>query len=332
MRYDRRVDHRLLEVLAKTGFAHSLVDYARHGGRWALDLQFRADPTSSKHKATLYSGLTIALDLQYSTTKEMFKLAAPPTWRSATGIFDDAWSTWQSGTTLGTSWGKVDEYLEAALPRIDKDGRHTRKEGAVQAALSNFGRTDFHVIDRESVVGFPDIATQQNAFRILAKPVLQALEETNGKPWWKPPTKLGNECDTLAVTPDGKLLVIEIKSGDALKGITWAPAQVQHYANVFRAWIDEPNPNSPSPRDILTGMVEQRVTLGLLPTSSRVSFPNKIEVIPVVAVGHGSRQIAWDRLNEVARRIEGIRGGGPAVQLWDVNTIGRKQIHKPGQR
>jgi hypothetical protein len=60
MRYDRRVDPRLLKALGKAGFAHSLVEYARNGGRWALDLQFRADLNSSNHKATLYSGLTIA--------------------------------------------------------------------------------------------------------------------------------------------------------------------------------------------------------------------------------------------------------------------------------
>lgn len=326
MRYDRRVDPRLLQSLAKTGFANSLVDYARYGGRWALDLQFRADPTSSKHKATLYSGLTIALDLQYSMTKDKFKLAAPPTWQSATGMYDEAWSTWQSGSSLDGSWTKVEAYLEAVLPIIDKTGRHTRKEGAVQAALSNFDRTDFHVIDRESVIGFPDIGTQQRAFRTLEKPVLQALKTTNGEPWWTPPTRLGNECDTLAVTPDGKLLAIEIKPGGALRGITWAPAQVQHYANLFQAWIDEPNHKSPSPRDILTGMVEQRVDLGLLPPSSRVSFPDRIEVIPVVAVGPGAKPTAWNRLHEVAQRIEAIGAGGAAVQLWDVSTIGRVQV------
>lgn len=326
MRYDRRVDPRLLKALAEAGFAHSMVQYARQGGRWALDLQFRADPNSSNHKATLYSGLTIALDLQFSTTKDRFKLAAPKTWQNATGLFDSTWSTWQPCTALEVSWPKVEAYLEAALPIIDKTGRHTRKEGAVQAALSNFHRTDFHVIDRESVIGFPDIDTQQKAFRTLEKPVLQSLERTNGKPWWTPPARLGNECDTLAVSPDGKLFAIEIKPGDALKGITWAPAQVQHYANLFQAWIDEPDSGSPSPRDILTGMVEQRVELGLLPPTSRVSFPDRIEVIPVVAVGHGSRQIAWDRLHEVVQRIEAVRRGSPKVQLWDVNTIGRVQV------
>jgi len=326
MRYDRRVDPRLLKVLGKKGFAHSLVEYARKGGRWALDLQFRADLNSSNHKATLYSGLTIALDLQYSATKDMFKLAAPKTWRTETDVFEAVWSTWQPCAALEAAWPQVEAYLEAALPIIDESGRYTRREGAVQAALSSFDRPDFHVIDRESVIGFPDTPTQQKVFRAMEKPVLKALELTNGKPWWKPPTSLGDECDALAVTPDGKLLVIEIKPGDAMKGITWAPAQVQHYANLFRAWIDSPEPGSPAPRDILTGMVEQRVRLGLLPTSSRVSFPDAIEVIPVVAVGPGAKQIAWDRLHEVAQRIDGMRAGGPAVRLWDVNTIGKVQV------
>jgi hypothetical protein len=325
MRYDRRVNTELLKVLAENGFAHSLVEYARHGGRWALDLQFRADPNSSKHKATLYSGLTIALELQYSTTKDRFKLDAPKPWQTRTKKFDLAWSTWQQAAELASVWFKVDAYLETVLPIIDKAGRFTRNEGAVQSALSNFYRTDFHVIDRESVIGFPDIATQQKAFRTLEKPVLDALELTNGKPWWTPPTRLGNECDTLAVTPQGQLLAIEIKPGTALRGITWAPAQVQHYADLFQAWIDEPTSGTASPRDILTGMVEQRVELGLLPASSRVTFPGRIEVIPVVAVGPGAKQTAWDRLHEVAQRVETIRRGSAKIELWEVNTIGRVQ-------
>jgi hypothetical protein len=228
---------------------------------------------------------------------------------------------------LTTSWPTVEAYLEAALPIIDKTGRFTRREGAVQAALSNFDRTEFHVIDRESVIGFPDIVTQQKAFRALEKPALLALEPSNGKPWWTPPKKLGNECDTMAVTPDGKIYAIEIKPGDALKGITWAPAQVQHYVSLFQAWIDEPKPGLPSASDILTGMVEQRVELGLLPPSSRVTFPDRIEVIPVVAVGPGASKTAWARLHEVAHRIEGGNPSGAKVRLWDVNTVGRVQDH-----
>jgi hypothetical protein len=328
MRYDRRVNAGLLTVLAKKGFADSLVEYARQGGRWALDLQFRADPNSSKHKATLYSGLTIALDLQYSTTKNMFRLDAPKKWQNETKKYDSGWSTWQPAAELAAVWPAVEAYLETALPIIDKSGRYTRTEGAVQSALSSFRRTDFHVIDRESVIGFPDIATQQRAFRTLEKPVLQALATTNGQPWWTPPVGLGNECDTLAVSSDGKLFAIEIKPGNALKGITWAPAQVQNYANLFQAWIDEADPGSPTPRDVLTGMVEQRAKLGLLPPRSQVGFPERIEVTPVVAVGPGANQTAWDRLREVAQRIEAMRTSGAALQLWDVNTIGKVQVRQ----
>lgn len=149
-----------------------------------------------------------------------------------------------------------------------------------------------------------------------------------GEKWWTPPARLGDECDALAVTPDGKLLVIEIKPGDSLKGITWAPAQVQHYANLFQAWINEPNPGSPSPKDVLAGMVEQRVEVGLLPSTARVTFTDLIEVVPVVAVGPGAKPIAWNRLREVAERIEAMGKSGSAIQLWDVNTVGRVQVHK----
>lgn len=71
-------------------------------------------------------------------------------------------------------------------------------------------------------------------------------------------------------------------------------------------------------------MVSQRVELGLLPDSSRVIFPARIEVIPVVAVGPGAKQTAWDRLHEVAQRVETIRRGAK-IELWEVNTIGRVQ-------
>ena len=112
------------------------------------------------------------------------------------------------------------------IEKIVRKGTYV-KEGMVQAAIGRFRSTDFTIIDREAIVSFRSQQEKDACKSELAAKWLNALHRTDPPTWWKTkPTKLGDECDVLAVSSRGEVLAIEVKPHTASdRDIAWSVLQ-----------------------------------------------------------------------------------------------------------
>lgn len=313
--YDRRAPEALLEALRPGGFAHSLVEYGR-SGQYALDLQLRGYGPASKrspgHWATLYCGLTKVVDLHYLPSRG-FRLDVHPTWK-AQG-WEPLWSDYSKRGPTERVWKAVEGYLERVIPVV---GSRFLKEGSVQSAVSAFQARDMTVIDREVAISFANQKEKNRVTDELQQELLGDLG-SSGPAWWaRRPKRLGGECDALAVDDSGALLAIEIKPAKAVASIPWAPVQVRHYSNLISLWAMQTH----NAREIIDGMVAQRVDLGLArhrpPSCAR---PEAVR--PVVAIQRGASPTVLQRLREVHARLVETGHDEPPTRLYEVNLVGR---------
>ena len=225
--YDRRAPKPLLDVLAKDGWAHSLVEYGR-AGQYALDLQLRGY-ASGNHWATLYVGLTKAVDLHFLASRG-FRLNAHGTYKTPARGWSPEWEKWHSGDKLASFWPQVEDYLERVIPSV---GARYLKEGAVQSAISGFASQDLVVIDREAAITFSNQREKMAVTQRLLRPLLAAMVGTSDAAWWKStPTSLGGECDALAVRLEPARATPVISGPDG----SWYGARVTRsaYIKAFR--------------------------------------------------------------------------------------------------
>jgi hypothetical protein len=257
--YDRRVPEELLTALEPGGFAHSLVEFGG-SGMWALDLQLRGlGETKKQHRATLYVGTTKVVDLHLKG--QLFALSASPTFACDVNGWAAAWGQWHHDRWFADRWTEVDNYLQMVIEKIVRAGTYV-KEGMVQAAIGRFPSTDFTVIDREAIVSFGSQPEKDACKSELAARWLNALHRTDPPAWWKTkPTKLGDECDVLAVSSTGEVLAIEVKPHTASdKDIAWSVLQAGMYADLFQRWADHAGGKA---HEVLHAMAGQRNRIGL---------------------------------------------------------------------
>jgi hypothetical protein len=284
MVFDRVVSQALLIELGEGGRFHGLLE--RRSSRPEIaDVQLRRDQRGHRSWASLYLGLTSVLDLD--ERHGQFRLRAHPTHKAA-GHFDESWGEWQDPTRLGNLWPEIDAYLERLLEDEGVSARFWQREGTVQTALTSGHSPAFGAVQREAVVSFPS----EDAKRLVVGPIQDRIWEavtTSGRldPWWpgvrdggKRP-ELGDEADLAAVDRSGRLLVIEAKPFDELKGITWAPAQVRLYSELFAALADD----NPAMSDLFNEMVAQRGTLGLMDGAWTFAPASELRIAPVIAIG-----------------------------------------------
>jgi hypothetical protein len=302
-----------MDALKPGGFAHSLVRYTRFG-RWPLDLQFRGFGPQGDHWATLYVGLTKVLDMRHNS--KGFWLNADKAYANKSNGWSETWRKRRPVDVLAADWPDVESYLHAVIPKVA--GRYVRKEGAVQASVSGLENREFVVLDRESVVKFATDPERKRVQTGLAKPVLDALADSDGHRWWTgKPTSLGPECDALAINAAGELLTIELKAASDTAKIAWSPAQARHYARLFQRWAEV----DPQAADVLDEMLEQRIALGLA-GDLRPRLTRPLRVRPIVGIGHGFNPIALERLKIVASRLAVHGLDHPPVEVFDVDLTG----------
>jgi hypothetical protein len=317
LNYDRRVPEEILRALEPGGFAHSLVEFGG-SGMWALDLQLRGLGEAKKqHRATLYVGTTKVIDLRLKG--QLFALSASPTYARVADGWAAAWEQWHNDRWFADQWVKVDNYLQVIIEEIVQAGTYVN-EGMVQAAIGRFPSTDFTVIDREAIVSFGSQPEKDACKSELAARWLDALHRADPPAWWKTkPTKLGDECDVLAVSSRGEVLAIEVKPHRASeKDIAWSVLQAGMYADLFQRWADYAGGKA---HEVLHGMAAQRNRIGLSDRAGiQVAAP--IKVRPVVALDRRATQSAKEKLAVVCSHLTSA-GLATDLDLRQVNLVGR---------
>ncbi len=289
--YDRRVSDAFLRHFDEQddsgGGLSSLVSYAR-SARHPVDVQFRRG--SGVDWATLYVGLTSVLDVRAST-KGLLRLTVHPT-HAANGGFEGAWRTAVEPQVLYDRWPAVEHYLDRVIPLATRS--HGMKEGAVQAALSSFPSPSRIVFDRETTPSFSSTDERAEVLSACQQPIVEALQAAD-LGFAGLPTKLGNECDALAVDDRGRLMAIEVKPLGA-GSVAFVAAQALMYARITKEWVRQVG--DAEAVAVVNGMIDQRARVGLTSSSLRLSSP--IRVIPVVALQRGSSP-------EMVRRMLAVR-------------------------
>lgn len=318
LKYDRTVSQPFLEALAEDGIFHPLIGLARE--KPLLDLQLRGQPGKSD-KATLYYGLTGVLNLFRNGSGE-FHLDAPETHKK-NGGFSEAWAKWQIGEGLVREWRPIASYVRSAVGEVHE--RWTRSEGTVQASLESTRL--INVIDREMVMGFEDIAARRAAMDEVSGPYLRAMKDLGDRPdWWREPSSFGKELDLLCLDHEGRVLLVELKPGLEMKGITWAPAQVGVYADLFERWAAQSEVNA---GDVLQGMLVQRQALGLSEKGWNPKIPLKI--VPVIGIGGEVAPKSKQRLMKVQETLIDAGCGRNDLEVWEFGVATRRDWRSFGE-
>lgn len=299
--YDRTASQALLDALKPKGVFPYLAEIAHT--QHLADLQLRGYPGKKRCWATLYVGLTKVLDVFEKRGEFWLKGKAHPLW-------DTEWEIRQPADHWHTLVEPIRQYLDATIGGVAKQFTN---EGAVQAMLCTRASALFSVIDREAVIGFSNTAERISTYERLQKPLHDACVLEPAPKWFKP-KKFGGELDLLAVDPQGRLLVIEIKPGSSTSGITWAPLQAMFYAELFRAWSAEAGEASHAN---LQSMLKQRVTLGLTQDPVR-SLRYPLEIVPVIAIGGEPSNAALARLWVVRDALLASHADWSNLEVWRV--------------
>ena len=314
IRYDRRVSEEFIQHFAPDGLLSSLPRYAK-SGLFPIDFRLRKDVKSGAEHATLYVGLTSVLDVHHTKSGKL-KLKAHTTHQKK-GAFDPSWSAPMTVEQLAAVWPDVELYLDRIIPLAAES--HGKKEGAVQAAVSSFHSGDRVILDREVTPSFKDKAFKADFMAACQQPILAALKNAN-LGFGTTPTKLGNECDALAVDARGRVLAVEVKPL-GVGSIAWVVAQATMYARILQGWLDAEADAGEQPGDVLSGMLEQRNAIRLAPR-----FPFQIDasakVVPVVALQRGASPEMIRRMCAVRDVLKGIDTGVAEAEIYEINLVG----------
>jgi hypothetical protein len=321
--YDRMIPEEFRAELRPGGRFERLVRFAR--GRHLADVQLRA--TGGLSWATIYCGLTNVLHLEYRK-KRGYRLRADQRYMAANqagppeGILP--WATWSTAVELMAGWPAIEAYMTRQFNGV---APRWTNEGAVQAMLCANGGESYQVIDREAVFGFRDTGERERVHEELREPLLEALQVRTPEAWWRRPASLGGELDILAVDARGRLLVVEVKPGDSLAGITWAPLQVSFYARLFQHWSEAVGEESAV---ILNRMLGQRIAIGL-EKESTVSLSYPLDIVPVIVIGDPVvHPQALARLHAVQAQLLKARQGDDNLEVWLVGPNMAIKHHRVG--
>lgn len=315
IRYDRRVSDQFLQHFTPDGLLSSLPAYAK-SGLFPIDLRFRRDAKSGAEHASLYIGLTSVLDVHHARSGT-FRLKVHPT-HQKNGKFDAAWAKPMTPEELAAVWPTVELYLDRIIPIAAKS--HGGKEGAVQAAVASYRTGERVILDREVTPSFRDTATKLEFMNACQQPILAALEKAD-LGLGAVPTKLGNECDALAVDSAGRILAVEIKP-IGVGSIAWVVAQATMYARILQRWVDAEAPDGQRPADVLAEMLAQRQAVRLAP-AAEVRLDDEGRVVPVVALQRGASPEMIRRMCAVRDALAKVDLGVGEVEIYEVNLLGQ---------
>ena len=245
--YNRVPSALLQELLSPGGFLSPLVGLAaREVDGYRHDVHFRVHD-----EVHVYRGLTRLFATRLVSGSEL-NLTAHPSYQ-AQPCAENFLRRWDTGET-GFS-GELDHYVNG----IRVSSSFLSAEGAVQDQWSrvNFPWTPF---DREGVLGGSHRSGRDFSQVKAAQAELNDLATDQG---WPAPSATGTAVDQLAVDPEGKLVLLELK--DAVKSsseVYYSPFQLLQYV---WEWDDALE----AIRGNLQAVIDARVKVGLSPVGLR---------------------------------------------------------------
>jgi len=141
-----------------------------------------------------------------------------------------------------------------------------------------------------------------------------ALEAHGGASGWAPlpKTKVGAELDQLAVDPEGRLVLIELKDAAASPAsVFYSPLQLLQYVHEWAAAYDAVRP-------CLDALREARIAVGLSPPSMPPLTPG---LRPVIGFGEDKRSTEVRARFEVVLDIVNrhLPSGALPIEVWAVS-------------
>ncbi len=327
--FDRVVSDALLTELREGGRFHDLL-LRRKSRPDVADIELRREQRGKRSWVSLYVGLTSVLDLDELGGR--FRLRAHATHKKA-GTFLADWGVWQEADSLASQWTEVAAYLDRLLADEGVSSRWWRREGIVQASLTSNQSSAYGAVQRDAVVSFPSTSIELSVTSPIRERIWKSMELAGRTdPWW-PGVRdrgrrpiLGTEADLVAVDAKGRLLVIEAKPAEELKGITWAPAQVRLYAEVFGALVED----NPATSDLLNTMVSQRASLSLLDPTWEFGPTWDLRVVPVVAIGGWPLSpVALDRVSAIVSALDAWPPSSDRLdplEIWFLDQKGQPDV------
>ena len=308
--YDRAPSRELQEHLSPGGFLAPLLALSkRKVARCRLDVHLRRCD-----KVIVYCGLTKLVDVCLKNGMADVTAQRTYTTQPCVGDLFREWNTRESG---------FEETLSDYLDNVVVAEAQTGREGSIQARWSRITEP-WIPFDRDAVLAY-DSETEkakamefkevEEAYVQLGAIVSSRRKLPSRKDHWAklPQKKKSNELDQIAVDPQGRLVIVELKDASA-SDIYYAPLQLLQYAWEWHNALG-------TVRGSLQSLIDARVALGLTPANvPRITGGIR------VAIGFGGD----DRSEEVRHRYERVLAvvnahlpsRVPPIETWNLWVAG----------
>jgi hypothetical protein len=268
--------------------------------QFALDLQLRPGDVLQ-----LYHGTMSPLRIRY--VRGTLQTIPNPAFTQLQG-FGDLQRVWAVPDSIERMFEAIAVFLSAVVCGAPPDYYANGREGFWQNRLSlTFGADwqpgfDWLLFDREAVLCYANDTERAAFLGPISGPYLdirRKLRERDSTRWGQVEAadSLGNEVDFLGLGPAGELLCIEVKHSSSTSGVYWGPLQTLAYKDQFVAAL-------PTITEDLNRLIQQKITLGLLPESSSRRLANERRpVVGILAVVEpNDRSGCWQRIAEMFQR------------------------------
>ena len=297
-KFERVPSDELMRLLCPGGFLEPLVSLAeRCVSRSRLDVHLRAND-----EVQVYCGLSRILNVRRNKNGTV-RFSAHPAYRKqdCANALIRRWHTDEKG-----AFRRV---LDAYIDGVEVAKRNTAGEGDVQSMWSH-APVPWVPFDREAVLDYrpADASGTARAFEQVERARAELKDIARCQGWAMPPDSC-REIDHLAVDPEGRLVLAELK--DATRGsssVYYTPFQLLQYVWEWHSALE-------SVRSGLQDLINARVALGLTlgPVPQLTGG-----VRPVVCLGRDGRsdevRDRYDRVLEVANRH--LPPSVTAIETW----------------
>lgn len=207
-------------------------------------------------------------------------------------------------------------HLSELLTRIGKSSKFyqyymkpdgTPFEGYYQNLISRrfslFCKPDdpFVIIDKEFELGYKSKEIKKKYMAGITNKYDKIIKELNGRKGFpKSIEQPGTECDFVALTPQGDVILLELKRHEDTQKIYLSPIQAGKYYDLTRQYMDSYPIEF---NDSIIKMVKQKVNLGIL--KPKFELPDKLSGVlkATVVVGGEPSQTARNNYKIVREKV-----------------------------